>query len=455
MPLTTTTTTFNPVPNIPLEPTNECDVLTIFPMSAECITINPTNDETFDGAASLMITGGTPPYEILWETGGVGTIITNLNVGTYTATIKDSYGDFIINTTCELTAPPAPTTTTTTSTTTLPQFDDLCVVITTPKIGEGSSGYNYKFWDFIYNGYYNGKPSWLSDDGDYFIYWNTGTTNQWLYSGTSGSILYNTNPATPPLSGWQFLGVPKGDIYVYEGSCDGQQPLAFQITKNDSSCGNDGSIIVSATGGLPPYMYSLNGGTTTQVSPIFQGLGGGTYSVSVIDGNNTIQTQNVTIAQLAISTTYVVKLTRGYSNTFNVTINPPLPAGVSVSYDIVYGSLFKVAPQPTSATNTITSTILVDGNPIPNPSPVIINSTTFNPCDGGNFYETNSVYTWSNITMTTSTTVDGTINNTISPNSPIPQCYLGTRTTNLTLNNLQINGCQCCSTILQIIQLLG
>ncbi len=57
MPLTTTTTTFNPVPNIPLEPTNECDVLTIFPMNAECITINPTNDETnteSDGAIGTV-----------------------------------------------------------------------------------------------------------------------------------------------------------------------------------------------------------------------------------------------------------------------------------------------------------------------------------------------------------------------------------------------------------------
>lgn len=453
MPLTTTTTTFNPVPPITVDPTNECDVLTIFPMSVECFTIDPTNDETFDGVASLIISGGTPPYEILWETGSVGTTITNLGVGNYNAQINDFYGDFVVNTTCNLTAPPAPTTTTTTSTTTLPQFEDLCVVITTPKIGEGSSGYDYKSWDFIYNGYYNGKPSWLSDDGDEFIYWNTGTTNQWLFSGTSGSILYNTNPATPPLSGWQFLGVPKGDIYVYEGSCSGQEPLLMSITKNNSSCGNDGSIIISASGGLPPYTYSLNGGTTTQVSPIFQGLGGGTYSVSVIDGNNTIQTQNVTITQTSINTTYVVKLTSGF-NTFNVTINPPLPPGVSVSYDIVYNTTFSVAPLPTSATNTITTNILVDGSPITNPSPVIINSSSFNPCDGGNIYSTNKNYTWNNIIMTTSTTVSGTITNTISPNTPIPSCYSGVRTKNLTLNNLQITGCDCCSTILQQIPIL-
>lgn len=129
IPVTTTTTTYVPVPNIPLEPTNECDVITIFPMGVECFTINPTNTETFDGAASLVITGGTPPYEIFWETGSIGTTITNLGVGDYSATITDSYGDFIINTTCELTAPPAPTTTTTTSTTTLPSFGDLCMKV--------------------------------------------------------------------------------------------------------------------------------------------------------------------------------------------------------------------------------------------------------------------------------------------------------------------------------------
>jgi hypothetical protein len=126
--LTTTTTTFFPTPNTPLEPTNECDVITIFPMGVECISIDPSFTDTFDGSVSLYVTGGTPPYEILWENGSVGTTINNLGIGEYKATVTDSYGDFLITSTCVLSAETPSPTTTTTSTISPIQFDDLCVI---------------------------------------------------------------------------------------------------------------------------------------------------------------------------------------------------------------------------------------------------------------------------------------------------------------------------------------
>jgi hypothetical protein len=44
-------------PTIPtVKPPNECDVITIFPMDVECIVQNPSNDRSFDGAATLAIT---------------------------------------------------------------------------------------------------------------------------------------------------------------------------------------------------------------------------------------------------------------------------------------------------------------------------------------------------------------------------------------------------------------
>lgn len=320
-PPTTTTTTLNPVPPVPNEPTNECDVITIFPMTVECLTIDPTNSETFDGVASLSISGGTPPYEIVWETGSVGTTITNLNVGEYKATVTDSYGDFTIETTCVLTAPPAPTTTTTTSTTTLPPFGNLCLVVSV----ENNSMYNNQYIDFNYNGYYNEQPSWLSNDNQYFMYWNTGTTDQWVVSGITQGIIYNPNPSQPPLSGWNYLGTAKVFVNAYSGSCNTIPPLSLQLSKNDSTCTNDGSIIVTPLGGLPPYSYSLDGGITTQVSPIFQNLGPGSYFVSVIDSFGVMQSQNITISQQFTNTTYIVMLTKSGSN-FNVTISPSLPA---------------------------------------------------------------------------------------------------------------------------------
>jgi hypothetical protein len=441
---TTTTTTYTPVPNVPLEPTNECDVITIFPMGVECFTVNPTNTETFNGIASLVITGGTPPYQILWETGSVGTTITNLGVGNYSATVTDFYGDFLIQTTCELIAPPVPTTTTTTSTTTLPQFGDLCVILSTQK----DKGYSNKFIDFIFDGYYNEKPSWFASLENLFMYWNTGTTNQWLISGLTSNTLYNPNPTQPPTSGWAFLGPTKTLVNVVEGSCDNIPPLGMQITKNNSTCQNDGSIIINAYGGIPPYTYSLNGGFTTQSSPIFQNLAGGNYNATVIDSVGITETQLVTITSTVLNTTYVITLNKT-GNNFSVAISPSLPVGVSVTFDLIYNYTFNVAPLATSAVNVITPSVLLNSTPITNPSPVITNTTSFNPCNGGSAFTTNNVYTWQNITMTTSTTLNGNLSNTITPIYPIPPCYSVSRTNTLYLENLTINGCECCSVIKQ------
>ena len=90
-----------PIPPQPI-PVNECDVITIFPMNIECIVSNTTTPVSSDGEMSVSITGGTPPYTIIWSNGNVAPAIQNLTVGKYTATVVDYYGDFTATTTCEL-----------------------------------------------------------------------------------------------------------------------------------------------------------------------------------------------------------------------------------------------------------------------------------------------------------------------------------------------------------------
>jgi len=83
---------------------NECDVITIFPMGVTCSVLQPSGERSFDGAATLIITGGTPPYTIFWEVGSYAPALSNIGVGEYKATVIDYYGDFTENTTCVLTA---------------------------------------------------------------------------------------------------------------------------------------------------------------------------------------------------------------------------------------------------------------------------------------------------------------------------------------------------------------
>ena len=92
-------------PTLPtVKPTNECDVITLFPMKIQCLTQQPTSIFSYDGATTLLITGGTPPYTVFWEVGSYAPALTNLSVGSYTATVTDYYGDFTEVTTCVLTA---------------------------------------------------------------------------------------------------------------------------------------------------------------------------------------------------------------------------------------------------------------------------------------------------------------------------------------------------------------
>ena len=437
-PVTTTTTTFYPAPPVQLEPTNECDVITIFPMGVECVSVDPSFVDTYDGSASLYVTGGTPPYSILWDNGSVGSTIGNLGVGSYLATVTDSYGDFLINSTCILSAETPSPATTTTSTTTLPQFEDLCMVIIEQS--------NSQFIDFIYNGYFDGKPSWLSNDNQYFVYWNTGTTGEWLVSGITTGVIYNPNPALPPLTGWSYLGGGSKTISVLEGSCGTIPPLTVQISKNNSSCIEDGSIIINASGGVPPYTYSKDGGVSYQTNPIFNNLAAGNYSIYIQDSIGTIQTQLVTITSNTPQTIYNIQLIN-VSNNLSVNITPPLPNGVSVVFDLVFNTTFKVAPSPLNANYVGNINLLINGSPYLPAAPIITNSTTvWLPCSGLR-YNTDTSLVWSNITLNNTSTFSGLITNTITPILPSPACYTATSNYTVNINNLKIQGCNCCNVL--------
>ncbi len=76
------------------------------------------------------------------------------------------------------------------------------------------------------------------------------------------------------------------------------QGAALTVTAsktNTSSCVNDGTIQVSAAGGVAPYTYSLNG-ITYQPANLFTSVAAGTYSVSVKDAKGCTGTVNVTIS---------------------------------------------------------------------------------------------------------------------------------------------------------------
>jgi len=73
--------------------------------------------------------------------------------------------------------------------------------------------------------------------------------------------------------------------------------LEAQATPTDAQCAGDadGMVTVNATGGIPPYEYSIDGGATYQAGATFANLGLGTYSFRVRDSNDCVADAGATI----------------------------------------------------------------------------------------------------------------------------------------------------------------
>ncbi len=146
-------------------------------------------------------------------------------------------------------------------------------------------------------------------------------TNVLCFGGSTGSITITATSGTPPLSYSIDNGINFQSSNVFNNLAIGSynvivkdvqtcsktyslnpvvvgQPLALSHTTTvvDASCANvfDGSITVTTSGGLAPYSYSLNGGSS-QPGNVFSGLSSGTYVVLVTDANGCTSSSTVTI----------------------------------------------------------------------------------------------------------------------------------------------------------------
>ncbi len=140
------------------------------------------------------------------------------------------------------------------------------------------------------------------------------TTTQADCGATNGSITISATGGTPPLQysidniNWQtsnvFSSVAAGNYTVYARNANttcaisaASPATVSQVTganisnvtiSNANACGtNNGSISITAAGGIAPLQYSINGGVTFQTTNTFNLLGAGTYNIVVKSSNNT------------------------------------------------------------------------------------------------------------------------------------------------------------------------
>ena len=449
---------------------SDCNVITLFQMGVECNISQPTQPESTDGIASLIITGGTPPYTISWSNGSVGPTIFNLSAGSYGATVVDYYGDFTANTICTLTGI-TPTTTTTSTSTTSPYPNEYEMCMVTNMLVHGV--YVETQTHFNPNGIYDGKPSWISDDSQQSIIWDT-AQSQWLVSAATPTlyVISNLNPTYPPIYGSWFLIGNTGSVIVYEGLCqslpvegklrlgEGITPLTMNVTKNQTICGCDGGITITANGGKPPYTYSIDAGLTYKNMPIFNNLCSGTYNVLVVDNNQIITSSSIVLNSPSKPTTYNVSLnttsktvgtsnnsvTKQYETTINIT--PPLPDGVSLTFNISHLNVSKSSPKSESSISQSDSDLVINKESL---IPIVgfdesETKSVIPGCQSNNVYINSNSEQWNQITINNTDVLLLTTVTSVTKNESI-NCYIGTSDEKYSITNLKLSGCNCCTVI--------
>lgn len=350
-----------------------CDILTLYPLGVECLTIDANTPFTTDGYVGLIITGGSSPYTTTWSNGTQASFLSNVQAGTYTAVTTDYFGDFTATTVCEVgsqtfyvekfTDCSNPSNsiyylanlnnqTQTGKTYTLvgqfgcwisegiefysagtvyenfvqlsssgytnctaclpvtPQLENTSGLCLTTSVFAGSPpALTTNQYQFLSASTINGYPSWTSNT--LTMYYNT-TAFKWLISGWTESGVPNLQSnLSPPIGIWSLDGVA-GDANVTQGQCTSN--FVISTNQTNPTCVNsvNGTIMVtSVVGGTPPYTYALNNPApgNFQNGNIFTGLDDGTYTVYAKDIIGNVGVKNIVLSPQQSITNYLVQLT--------------------------------------------------------------------------------------------------------------------------------------------------
>lgn len=312
-------------------------VVTIPDSPAPTVTATTTSAacNNANGTITATGTGGIAPLQYSMD--GVnyqaGNIFTGLAAGSYTVRVKDATG--CINTvtvTVASTNGPAVTATATASACNVNNG----TVTATGTGGAGALTYSINGTTFTAGTIFSGLAP-----GNYIVYVRdaagcistypvtvpagtgltltaTGTTT--ACNVNNGTITANSTGAALPLqysidgvayqAGNVFTGLASGTYTVYVKDANGCIRTATVVISNTSglelvgnagasTCsGSTGTIVATATGGVPPLQYSING-TLYQAGNTFTNVAPGIYTLYVKDASNCIVSRTVTVTASA------------------------------------------------------------------------------------------------------------------------------------------------------------
>ena len=213
-------------------------------LSASAVATAATCKGNSNGSINLTVSGGTSPYTYLWSNSAATEDISSLGTGFYSVTVTDNNG-------CTATA---------SATVTEPTSISIAAAVTNVDCnGSASGAINLTV---------------------------SGGTSPYTYDWTDITGTNNPEDRTNLSSGTYSVTVTDSKGCNASGSYSITQPTAISLSasKTNVSCnsGSDGMILLSVSGGTPPYTYLWSNSETTK--DVYN-LAAGTYTVTVTDAN--------------------------------------------------------------------------------------------------------------------------------------------------------------------------
>ncbi|MBK8442858.1 MAG: gliding motility-associated C-terminal domain-containing protein [Sphingobacteriales bacterium] len=235
------------------------------PLEAAVNIVPPSACQEGTAAFSIDAEGGTPPYQYSLN-GGIAftnqNTFINMSSGTYNVLVEDVLG-------CQTN-----------------------LSFTLPSITGSTISLNYNV---------TAPTSCQSPNGSLVLIASGGTA-PYEYSIDGGVTFFNT-PLFNNLSGGTYSIVVQDAAACSESTTAIVPPLStndlaltFSLQQPSSCAIINGGISIAASGGTPPYQYSIDGGATFHAVDTFSGLAAGTYAIAVRDANGCV----VTASQSAV-----------------------------------------------------------------------------------------------------------------------------------------------------------
>lgn len=256
VPMPTETTTYYVLWESGVCGQSACATVTVNVTDPPLISISSTPitcDGQNDATATVNISGGTPPYAILWSTGATTPTIINLGPGTYNVTVTDAAGCIV--------------------------SDELTIIEPTPLV--------LTITDVI-------NPVCFGEATGEATVAVTGGTPPFSYLWSNGQT---TPTATGLAAGTYQVTVTDDAGCIETASVTLTDPPQIQIvivsiTHVECHGDNTGAITVAASNGTEPYTYLWDNG---QTGPSLVNLPAGTYVVTVTDANSCQATLSIEI----------------------------------------------------------------------------------------------------------------------------------------------------------------